>query len=97
MAQGCAVGLFDGEVRCFDRPITMRGRGGNFRLKGHYCLCDGDLCNQKSKIWIQYGPKKFYAQRQKAGRQFHIFESFQLSQECNFLFSAENFSKFLLN
>ncbi|EFO26318.2 hypothetical protein LOAG_02173 [Loa loa] len=67
LAQGCSVGLFDGEVRCFERSITLRGRGGNFQLDGHYCLCGGNLCNRNSKIWIQHDPKKFYAQGQKAG------------------------------
>ncbi|VDO36762.1 unnamed protein product [Onchocerca flexuosa] len=66
MAQGCSVGLFDGGVRCFDRPIIWRGRGGNFNLDGHYCLCDGDLCNRNPKKSIQY-PTKFYAERQKIG------------------------------
>ncbi|VDO17226.1 unnamed protein product [Brugia timori] len=65
MAQGCSVGLFDGEVRCFDRPIIMLGRGGNFHLYGRYCLCNGNLCSEKTEIWIQHGQKKFYAQRQK--------------------------------
>ncbi|VBB28536.1 unnamed protein product [Acanthocheilonema viteae] len=67
MAQGCSVGLFDGGMGCFDRPITLRGRGGHFQLDGHYCLCNGDLCNGNSEIWIEHGPKKFYAQRQKDG------------------------------
>ncbi|VIO93114.1 Uncharacterized protein BM_BM1207 [Brugia malayi] len=67
MAQGCSVGLFDGEVRCFDRPIIMLGRGGNFHLYGRYCLCNGNLCSEKTEIWIQHGQKKFYAQRQKGG------------------------------
>uniref|UniRef100_A0A8R1XLB0 Protein quiver n=2 Tax=Onchocerca TaxID=6281 RepID=A0A8R1XLB0_ONCVO len=66
MAQGCSVGLFDGEARCFDRPIIWRGRGGNFNLDGHYCLCDGDLCNRNSEISNQH-PTKFYAERQKTG------------------------------
>ncbi|VDK72670.1 unnamed protein product [Litomosoides sigmodontis] len=70
MAQGCSVGLFDGEVRCFDRPIVLRGRGGYFQLDGHYCLCSGDLCNRNrnSEISVDYGPKEFYAQRQKSGK-----------------------------
>ncbi|VDN94303.1 unnamed protein product [Brugia pahangi] len=67
MAQGCSVGLFDGEVRCFDRPIIMLGRGGNFHLYGRYCLCNGNLCSEKTEIWIEHGQKKFYAQRQKGG------------------------------
>ncbi|VDK75655.1 unnamed protein product [Gongylonema pulchrum] len=67
MAQGCAVGLFDGDVRCFDRPVTLRGRGGNFHLDARYCLCDGDLCTRRSDTWRQYGPKKFVAQRYEAG------------------------------
>ncbi|KAM3719617.1 Phthiocerol/phthiodiolone dimycocerosyl transferase [Dirofilaria immitis] len=66
MAQGCSVGLFDNSARCFDRPIIWRGRGGNFNLDGHYCLCDGDLCNRNSEKFVQYDAKNFYTQRQKA-------------------------------
>ncbi|MCP9261521.1 hypothetical protein DINM_004877 [Dirofilaria immitis] len=68
MAQGCSVGLFDNSARCFDRPIIWRGRGGNFNLDGHYCLCDGDLCNRNSEKFVQYDAKNFYTQRQKAGK-----------------------------
>uniref|UniRef100_A0A0R3RUB0 Uncharacterized protein n=1 Tax=Elaeophora elaphi TaxID=1147741 RepID=A0A0R3RUB0_9BILA len=67
MAQGCSVGLFDGGVRCFDQPVILLGRGGHFQLDGHYCLCNGDMCNRNSQIWVQHGPKKFYSQRQEGG------------------------------
>lgn len=92
MAQGCSVGLFDGGVRCFDRPVTLRGRGGSFYLESRYCLCEGDLCTRNSDIWIEYGLKKFYAQKHETvnGLSVSVSEEFVVKQTWH----TTNMSKF---